>query len=101
MIKEIFQKNIWTEGISFHLDKVDYQHKYNPFDEGKSVKSMTWRQQSEGLDPLCTGKGSHTDSGGTKAHFIVAISFNKGVILREQYFEKLVGKYLQILYINI
>ena len=62
------------------MDGVGYQHKYNPFDEAKSVKSMTWRQRSEGLDPLCTAKGSHTGSGGRIAHFIVAISFNKGVI---------------------
>ena len=62
---------------------------------------MTWRQRSEGLDPLCTGKGSHTGSGGRIAHFIVAISFNKGVILCEQYLEKSVEKCLQISYINI
>ena len=53
------------------LDGVGYQqHKYNPADEAKSVKSMTWQQQSEGLDPLCTAKGSHTGSGGRIAHFI-------------------------------
>ena len=50
---------------------------------------MTWQQQSEGLDPLFTAKGSHTVSGGRLAHFIVAISFNKGVILCEQYFGKI------------
>ena len=82
-IKRIFKKNAWTEGISFYLDGVGYQYKYNPFDEAKSVKSMTWRQRSEGLDPLCTGKGSHTGSGGRIAHFIVAISFNKRLILCE------------------
>ena len=47
------------------------------------IKGMTWRQRSEGLDPLCTAKGSHTGSGGRIAHFIVAISYNKGVILFE------------------
>ena len=49
---------------------------------------MTWRQQSEGLDPLCAAKGSHTGSGWGTAHFIVAISFHKGIILCEPYFEK-------------
>ena len=91
-IKGIFKKNIWTEGISFYLDGVGYQYKYNPFDEAKSVKSRTWRQRSEGLDPLCTTKGSHTGSGGRIAHFIVEISFNKGVILCEQYYGKISGK---------
>ena len=55
-IKGILKKNIWTEVISFYLDGVGYQHKYNPFGEGKSVKSMIWRQRSEDLDSLCTAK---------------------------------------------
>ena len=49
---------------------------------------MIWRQRSEGLDPLCTARGSHTGSGGRIAHFIVATSFNR-VILGEQYFGKI------------
>ena len=53
---------------------------------------MTWGQQSEGLDPLCTTKGSHTGSGGRIAHFIAAISFNKELILSEQYFGKISGQ---------
>ena len=57
--KGIFKENIWTDGISFYLYGVGYQRKYNPFDEVKSIKSMTWRQQSEGLYPLCTAKSSH------------------------------------------
>ena len=89
--KWIFEKNIWTEGTSFYLHVVGYQHKCNSFDKAKSVKSMTWQQQSEGLDPLFTAKGSHTVSGGRLAHF-VAISFNKGVILCEQYFGKISGE---------
>ena len=68
-IKGIFKKNIWTEGRSFFLDGVGYQHKYNPFDEAKSVKSMTWRQRSESLDSLCTTKGIHTGSGGSGEMF--------------------------------
>ena len=91
-VKVIFQENIWTEGISFYLDGVGYQDKYNPFDETKSVKNMILRQRSEGLDPLCTAKGSHTGSGGRIAHFLVAISFNNGVILYEQYFGKISGE---------
>ena len=91
-IKGIFKKNIWTEGISFYLDGVAYQHKYNPVDEARSVKIMTWRQRSEGLDPLCTTKGSHSGSGRRMTDFIVAISFNKKVILSEQYFGKIIGE---------
>ena len=46
-IKGIFKKNIWTEVILSYFYGVGYQHKYNVFDEAKSVKSMTWTQQSE------------------------------------------------------
>ena len=53
---------------------------------------MTWRQRSEGGAPLCTAKGSHTGSSGRIAHFIVAISFNKGAMLCEQYFGKISGE---------
>ena len=88
-IERVFKKNIWTKGISFYLDGVSYEHKYNLLDEAKSVKSMTRWEQSQGLDPLCTAKGSYTGSSERIAHFIVALSFNKGVILCEQYFGKI------------
>ena len=93
-IKGIFKKNIWTKGILFYLDGVGYQHKYNPFNEAKSIKSMIWRQRSIGLGLICSAKGSQTGSGGRIAHFIVAISFNKCLILCEQYFRKISGEVL-------
>ena len=46
----------------------------------------------EDLDCLCTAKGCHTGNRGRIAHFIVAISFNKGVILCEQCFGKISGE---------
>ena len=73
------------------MDGVGYQHKYNPFDGAKSVKSMTWWQRSEGSEPLCSAKDSHTKSGGRIVYFILAASFNKRVILYEQGFEKISG----------
>ena len=66
------------------MDGVGYQHKYNPLDQVKSVKTMTWQQQSESLEPLCTAKGSHTGSGQRIAQFILAISFNKRVKNHEE-----------------
>ena len=46
---------------------------------------MAWRKPSDGLSFSQTVKGSHEGSGGRTAHFIVAIAYNKGVILAEQY----------------
>ena len=54
------------------------------------------KHRSEGLDLLCTEKGSRTVSGEEIAYFIVAISFSKGVILYEQYFGKILGEILTV-----
>ena len=93
-IKGIFKKNIWTKGILFYLDGVGYQHKYNPFNEAKSIKSMIWRQRSKDLGLICSAKGSQTGRGGRIAHFFVAISCSKCLVLCEQYFEKISGEVL-------
>ena len=45
--ERVFKKTIQTEGISFYFDGAGYQHKYNPFDEARSVKSMTMHQRSD------------------------------------------------------
>ena len=46
---------------------------------------MAWRKKSESLDLNCTAKSSHVGSGSKVAHFLVAIAFNRGVTLCEQY----------------
>ena len=46
---------------------------------------MAWRKPSDGLSFNQTAKGTHEGSGGQTAHFIVAIAYNQGVILAEQY----------------
>ena len=53
---------------------------------------MIWRQRSIGLGLICSAKGSQTGSGGRIAHFIVAISFNKCLVLCEHYFGKISGE---------
>ena len=93
-IKGIFNQNITTDGISSYLDGVDYQQKCNPFDDARLVKGITWPQRGEGSDSLCTAKGSHTGSGGRIAHLIVAMSFNKAIILCE-------GKSEQVKFVNV
>ena len=90
-VRRITNVNIWTRGIAFYLDGVGFQHKYNPLDEARSTKTMAWRRRDEGLEPMCTAKGSRVGSGGRVAHFMVAIAYGKGVILCEQYFGRLNG----------
>lgn len=91
MIK--YPSDYWTHGISFYLDGSSFTHKTNPRDQAKSRRSMVWRKKSEGLDPLCTAKGKKAGSGGRMAHYMVCISYQKGVMLCEQYTEKLTGQY--------
>ena len=49
-------------------------------------------EKNEGLTPDCVAKGNKVGSGGRVAHFMVAISYQNGVIMREQY-EKMNGLY--------
>lgn len=91
-VVKLVHENIWTEGIAFYFDGASFQHKYNPFDEARSTRTMAWRKKSEGLDLNCTAKGSHVGSGGRVAHFLVAISYNRGVILCEQYYGNINGE---------
>ena len=91
-VKRILSKEIWTKGIAFYLDGVGFQHKYNPFEEAISSKTMAWRKRNEGLSQHCTAKGSHVGSGGRVAHFMVAIAYDKGVIMAEQYTGKINGE---------
>ena len=90
-VKRLLHENVWRDGISFYLDGAGFQHKYNPFDEARSTKTMAWRRRDEGLEPKCTAKGSHVGSGGNVAHFIVAIAYDKGVVLSEQYTGRING----------
>ena len=53
---------------------------------------LAWRRKREGLDLNCTAKGSHVGFGGRVAHFLVAIAFNGGVILCQQYHRNINGE---------
>ena len=57
----------------------------NPFDQSRGPGAMTWRNPGQGFDFSFAGKGSHEDTGGTVAHFMVAIAYGKGVTAAEQY----------------
>ena len=86
------EENLWKDGIAFYLDGVGFQHKYNPYDEAQSTKTMAWRKRDEGLKPNCTTKGSHVRSREKVAHFMVVIAYMKAVILCGQYERRINGK---------
>ena len=84
-------KSFWEEHIAFYFDGAGFVHKVNPYENATSLRSKVWRRDDEGLHKDCTGKGSKVGNGGKQAKFFVAISYNRGVILAEQY-EKLNGQ---------
>jgi len=83
-VKRNHTRDLWTGGISFYLDGVSFYHKFNPM----------WRKPSEGLSQYCTAKGAHVGSGGRVVKFMVAISYEEGVVMYEEY-EHLNGEFFK------
>ena len=81
----------WTKNITFYFDGT-YLHRYNSHDEARSTTTMAWRRKSEGLNPLCTTKGKRAGTGGRMAHFMVALSPGRDIVLCHQYQGRLDGK---------
>ena len=82
--------NLFHSNISFYLDGVSFVFKRQPMHEASLPKGKVWRTRSEGL--RLTSKGSKDLPGGKRLHFLVAIAFNKGVILAKEY-EHMGGEY--------
>eukprot|EP00111_Clytia_hemisphaerica_P016448 TCONS_00048723-protein len=80
----------WKQGISFYLDAVGFIYKQNPLDQARAPTSREWRRRDEGLTFGCTAKGQK--EGSTQIKFMVAISFQQGVVLCEQYENRLCGR---------
>ena len=91
-VKRTFSEKLWEEGISFYLDGTGFTHMSNLYDQARCTKSMAWRKRNEGLSVECTTKESHEGSGGKVANFFVAIAYEKGVVLCEQYMGNLNGQ---------
>ena len=91
-VREEYNKELWTQKIAFYLDGVAFAHKNNPLDQARAPTGRIYRKKSEGLNQYCTAKGSKVGSGGKIVKFLVAISYNVGVILCEEY-EHMTGNF--------
>lgn len=91
-MREDFSTDVWTKEIAFYLDGTAFAYKRNPLDQARAPRARVWRKKSEGLDLGCTTKGRKTGTGGKTVKLMVAISFEKGVILCKAY-DKLNGRY--------
>ena len=86
------QENVWTKHVCFYLDASSFVHKTNPFSQARAPGAKVWRKKNDGLCIDCTSKGKKAGIGGKIAHFMVCISYRKGVYFCEQY-EKMDGPY--------
>ena len=82
--------DFWKYHIAFYLDGKGFQFKTNPLDQARAPRARLWRKVSEGLKYGCTAKGQK--EGAVNANFMVAISYNHGVVLRDQYFGSITGE---------
>lgn len=91
-VREEYDTELWTHKIAFYLDGVAFAHKTNPLDQARAPTGRIYRKKSEGLNQFCTAKGSKVGSGGKVVKFLVAISYNVGVILCHEY-EHMTGNF--------
>ena len=75
-----------------YLDGTEFSYKINPLDQALAAKDRVWRKRSEGLTPGCTAKGQKTGGGGRVVKLMVAISYDKGVVICKTY-DKLDSRY--------
>ena len=90
-MKKVVKETFWTEEISFYFDGAGFLHKKNPCEHSRRNKSRTWRKSDEGGNLHCTTSGRHEGTGGKTAKFMVAIAYEKGVTMCEEYCLQLNG----------
>lgn len=84
-IKKNYPIDVWTTKVAFYIDAVSFYYKRNPMDYARVPRGKIWKKKNEALDINCTARGCHVGSGGKILHLLVAISYQTGVILCDQY----------------
>ena len=87
-----FSKNIWTDGIAFYLDGVNFVYKTKPKDQAFAPTKRVWRKKGDGLKQGCLAKGRKEGTGANVVRLMVAVAYRKGVIICEEY-QKMNGEY--------
>ena len=82
-IKNKIGQEFWSLGTILYLDGTGFIYKTNPLDQAFSPQVREWQRANEGLSYECTAKGKK--EGSTQAKFMVAISYDQGVVMCEQY----------------
>ena len=88
--KHKLDEDFWRNNISFYLDGKGFEWKQNPQDQARAPKAREWRKRGEGLDYGCTARGKK--EGQTNLNFMVAIAYDHGVVICEQYYGSITGE---------
>ena len=84
-IQRSYPRDIWTEGIAFYLDGVNFVFKTRPKDQAYAPRKRVWRKRSEVLQHGCVAKGRTEGTGANVVRMMVAVAYEKGVIICEEY----------------
>ena len=76
-------EGLWKEKISFYYDAATFYHERDPYSEVVAPNSKIWRMDGEGLE--ITRKGKKEGNSGRPVKLFVAIAYQKGVIMCEQW----------------
>ena len=89
-----YPPDVWTNKIAFYLDGVSFVYKSNPMDQARAPRGRIWRKACEGLKQGFVAKGNKAGTGGKLVKMIVAISYDKGVIVCKQY-DRMCGAFFE------
>ena len=91
-------KEFWSKHIAMYLDGKGFQFKTKPLDQARAPTAREWRKKNEGLKLGCTAKGSKV--GCVNANFMVAMSYDHGVVLCEHYTKSITGEKMENIVLN-
>ena len=74
------------------MDGVNFVFKTRPKDQAYAPRKRVWRKRSEGLQHGCVAKGRKEGTGANVVRMMVAVAYEKGVIICEEY-DKMNGVY--------
>ena len=89
-----YPPDVWTNKIAFYLDGLLFIYKFNPMDRAHAPCGRFWQKTSKGLEQGCVAKMSKAGTDGKLVKMIVAISYNKGVIIYKKY-DRMCGTFFE------
>jgi len=94
-----YPPDVWPSKIAFYLDGISFIYTSNSMDQAHAPHGRIWQKAGEGLKQGCLAKGNKAGTGGKLVKMIVAISYNKGVIICKQY-DRMCGTFLRLSSMN-